>query len=84
MNIKSQFLDQSKFQDNMNMHFFFNKKKRDKVCKCVSRTPKLKLHIVPNQCVNTWKELTWSLEKLAGASMTQSISPKLELKHTCP
>jgi hypothetical protein len=29
------------------MHFFFNQKKmRQSVCKCVSDTPKLKLHIM--------------------------------------
>ena len=52
MNIKSQFLDQQKFQDK-NEHvfstfFFFQKKMGQSVCKCVSQTLKLKLHIVPN------------------------------------
>jgi hypothetical protein len=69
---------------NMQIFFFFFKQKQKlgpSVCKCVPRTPKLKLHIVPNVCIS-WKDLTREMDKLSEVGLTQSIPPKLELKHT--
>jgi hypothetical protein len=63
-------------------YFYQKQKLGPSVCKCVSHTPKLKLHIVPNVCIS-WKDLTREMEKLFGISLTQSLPPKLELKHTC-
>jgi hypothetical protein len=54
----------------MNMHFF---QKRDKVCKCVPHTPKLKLHIVPNMCI-TWKDLTREMDKIVWNNMAHSTT----------
>jgi hypothetical protein len=88
MNIKSQFLDQPKFQDKHEYKIFFfffffkSQKLGPSVCKCVPHTPKLKSHIVPNVCIS-WKDLTREMEKLSEVGLTQSIPPKLEFKHTC-
>ena len=66
MNIKSQFLDQQKFQDKHEhafLFYFFQKQKvGPSVCKCVPHTPKLKFHVVPNVCL-TWKDLTWKMDE---------------------
>ena len=43
------------------------------VCKCVSHTPKLKLHIVPNVCI-TWKDLT--------REMDETVWNRFDLKHS--
>jgi hypothetical protein len=88
MNIKSQFLDQQKFQDKHEhaFLFFFKNKKWDQVCVNVSPIPlypKLKLHIVPNVCIS-WKDLTWEMKKLAGIGMTQSIPPNLNSSTLVP
>ena len=78
MNIISQFLDQPKFQDkheHANFFFFFEGKQKlgPSVCKCVSHTPKLKLHIVPNVCI-TWKDLT--------REMDETIQNRFDSKHS--
>ena len=79
MNIKSQFLDQQKFQDKHEhaiFFFFFQKQKvGPSVCKCVPHTPKLKLHIVPNVYI-TWKDLTREMDETVWNRFDSKHSPQ--------
>jgi hypothetical protein len=77
MNIKSQCLDQQKFQDKHEQAFFFFQKQTvgPSVCKCVLHTPKLKLHIVPNVCL-TWKDLTQEMDEIVWNRFDSKHSPQ--------
>jgi hypothetical protein len=86
MKVKSQFLDQQKFQDKHEhaILFFFKNKKWDQVCVNVSPTPPNLNYTLSPMCVKHGKILPERWMKLSGIGLTQSIPPKLELKHTCP